>query len=57
LEQAIYNKTGSTGGFSTYALFVPIKKMAIIVLANKSYPNEARVKAAYEVMKAVDPDF
>jgi beta-lactamase class C len=57
LDQAIYNKTGSTGGFSTYALFVPIKKMAIIVLANKSYPNEARVKAAYEVMKAVEPDF
>ncbi|CAM3419106.1 class C beta-lactamase [Rouxiella silvae] len=52
MQNAIYNKTGSTSGFSTYALFVPARKMAIIILANKSYPNEARVKAAYDVLNA-----
>ncbi len=44
------NKTGSTGGFGGYVLFDPAKKMGIVMLANKSYPNEARVTAAYQIM-------
>lgn len=56
-EEAIYNKTGSTNGFSTYALFVPVKKRGIILLANKSYPNEARVKAAHDILAAQEHGF
>lgn len=50
-EQAWYNKTGSTNGFSTYAVFIPGQKTALILLANKWYPNDARIEAAYELVQ------
>ncbi|MGL4205224.1 MAG: PAC family class C beta-lactamase [Aeromonadaceae bacterium] len=50
-EQAWYNKTGSTNGFSTYAVFIPGQKTALILLANKWYPNDARIEAAYELIE------
>jgi beta-lactamase class C len=47
------NKTGSTNGFSTYVAFVPAKRLAIVLLANRSFPIEDRVKAAYRIVESL----
>ncbi|RQS07110.1 class C beta-lactamase [Burkholderia sp. Bp8998] len=48
------NKTGSTSGFSTYVAFVPAKRIAIVMLANRSFPIEDRVKTAYRIVESLD---
>ena len=49
-----YNKTGSTGGFSTYAVFIPSRKIAVVMLANKWFPNDDRVNATYNIIQTLD---
>lgn len=52
-ENVFLNKTGSTNGFGGYIAVVPSENIGIVVLANKNYPNEARVKAVYSIIEAL----
>ena len=54
LPAAWYNKTGSTSGFGVYAAFIPADGKAIALLANRNYPNEARVRAAFQILSSLD---
>jgi len=47
------DKTGSTNGFGTYVVLIPSRHVAIVMLANRSYPLGARVTAAYRIVTAL----
>ncbi|VEG50282.1 penicillin-binding protein [Mycolicibacterium chitae] len=46
----LFNKTGSTDGFGAYVVFVPEQRIGIAMLANKNFPNSARITAAHAVL-------
>lgn len=52
-QEAFYNKTGSTNGFGGYVAFVPSEQIGIVMLANRNYPNQARIEAAHQIITAI----
>jgi beta-lactamase class C len=52
-NDVILNKTGSTNGFGGYVVLVPAENLGIVVLANRNYPNEARVRATYALIQSL----
>ncbi|HEY0823315.1 MAG TPA: class C beta-lactamase [Ramlibacter sp.] len=51
----LFNKTGSTNGFGAYALFVPARRIGIVLLANRNIPNAARIEAACALLRQLIP--
>jgi beta-lactamase class C len=49
----LLDKTGSTNGFGGYVALIPGQKLGVVVLANRNYPNDARVKATYQLIEAL----
>ncbi|HXC55099.1 MAG TPA: class C beta-lactamase [Rhizomicrobium sp.] len=55
-DDVLINKTGSTYGFGAYVVFIPKKKLGVILLANKNYPIAARVTTAYSILTKLEAE-
>lgn len=49
----VLNKTGATNGFSAYVSVLPAEKLGVVILANRNFPNEARIQATWRLMNAL----
>lgn len=50
----LLNKTGSTGGFGAYVAVVPERRLGVVLLANRNWPNAERVRAAHAILTQLD---
>ena len=50
-QNVILHKTGSTNGFGGYVALLPGENLGIVVLANRFYPNKARIRATYDLIQ------
>ena len=55
VSSRLFDKTGSTGGFGAYVVFVPAKRVGLVMLANRNFPIPARVEAAYTILDQLVP--
>jgi beta-lactamase class C len=53
-KDVLIHKTGSTNGFSAYAVFIPSKQLGVVMLANKNLEIAPRLKAAFKILTALD---
>ncbi|MEG4641533.1 serine hydrolase, partial [Paracoccus sp. APAP_BH8] len=49
----LFGKTGSTNGFGGYVAFIPDEDLGLVILANRNFPNPARVDAGLALIGAV----
>ena len=52
----LINKTGSTGGFSSYVAYIPSKKIGVVMLSNKNFPIKPRVTTVYKILSYLESE-